>query len=187
MKIRLLLLLVVVVVSCKKKSGINTVKTNGELIVKIDDSKVPLADDNRLKITLDILVHEDDLLDVFYTSDSIDEPFSDKKRINKKIKGSENYQTVIFPFPEDVMPYSFRIDLGDNVLKKETNIEIKTIKLKLNNKAIIINKEILDYFFIANDYLKKTDLGYLRMVDDNEFDPYLLASPVLLAKMKIEF
>jgi hypothetical protein len=186
MKIKFLLLFVIVVFSCQQHTRTHTDKINGELIVNIGN-EVVLVDQNTLKISLDVLVQEDTIFDIFYTSDSINEPFNNEKRIFTKVKGSENPQTVTLLFPEGIMPYNFRIDLGDNALKKETNIEISTINVKLNNKDIVINRQILDHFFIANEYLKKTDLGYLRMVYANKYDPYLLASPTLLAKMRIEF
>lgn len=183
MKIRCLVLLVLIF-SCKQKTKNNTTQTNGELIVEVDQS---VNNENILKLYLDVIVPEDNHFDIFYTSDSINEPFNTKKKIVTKVNGNENYQTVVWSFPKGVKPYSFRIDLGDNALRKETNIEISAIKLKLNDKSIIINRQILDHFFTANDYLKKTDLGYLRKVDNDRYDPYLLASPVLLAKMNIEF
>ena len=179
MKKTVLILIVIICFSCKdesKNKESQIVETPKEVVVK----------DNIFILKLDIKANEDDKFELYYVANSPEEGFSRENRTATYIKGNKEYQTVEFKLPKDVFPYKLRIDLGDNGNKYETNIEIKSIKLQLNDNTIEIDQTTMDSFFQPNVYLQKTDNGYSRKVVDGKYDPFLLAKPVLIKKMEIE-
>lgn len=179
MKKAVLILIAIICFSCKdetKNKESQIVETPKEVVVK----------DNTLSIILDVKVKEDDKLELYYVINSPEDGFSRDNRYATYIKGNNEFQKIEFKLPKDVFPYKLRLDLGDNGNKYETNIEIKSITLQLNNNTIEIDHTTMDSFFQPNVYLQKTDNGYSRKVVDGKYDPFLLAKPVLIKKMELE-
>ena len=85
------------------------------------------------------------------------------------------------------MPYNFRIDIGSNDNQKE--IIIQSISIEYNNKNIIIDKESIHIFFDINEYIDYNKIdGRVSVVEVNgRKDPFIIAKPILLKKIEIEF
>ncbi|WP_347923215.1 hypothetical protein [Pontimicrobium sp. SW4] len=146
--------------------------------------KKEVVKDNLFKIIMEAKVKEDDKFQVFFTDDSPEESFSANKRLVKNIVGSEEFQTLEFVLPKEVLPFKFRIDLGEN--SYETLVEIGVIKLEYNNEVIEIDPLTLERFFQPNIYLQKTDNGFMRKTIDGRCDPFLMSTPLLIKKIELE-
>lgn len=179
MKKAVLIFMAILSFSCKDK-------VNNKETTTIEAPKEEVIKDDVIKIILEVKIQEDDKIELFYVDDSPEGSFSGDKRLASYIKGSEDFQLIEFKLPKDVIPYNFRIDLGDNGNKHETDVEVKSIKLQLNENTIEIDNTILDSFFQPNEFLQKTDFGYSRHVVDGKYDPFVLSKPVLIKKMELE-
>lgn len=178
MKRIVIIFLILIAVGCKNKN-------QGTSDIEIQETiKEEAKRDNLFKVTMDVIVMEDDKFQLFYIDDSPEEPFSLEKRLVFNLKGNDSPQKIQFILPENVFPYKFRIDLGEN--KNETTINIKEIKIKYNNKIILIEKLVLERFFQPNIYLEKVDNGYLRKFVDGRYDPFLVSSALLNKKIELE-
>lgn len=141
-------------------------------------------EENVFRAFINIKVLEDDNFQIFYI-DNLELGYSEKKRKTIQVKGTEEFQTIVFELPHGVFPKMFRIDLGEN--KKESPIEIESVTLKHNDKTIEINDLIFDRFFKPNIYLDKTDKTFLRHSINGRYDPFLLSTPLLNKKIELEF
>ncbi len=141
-------------------------------------------EENVFRVFIDIKVLEDDNFQVFYIDD-LESGYSEKNRKTIQVKGISEFQTIVFELPNNVLPKMFRIDLGEN--KKESPIEIKSVKLKHNDKVIEINDLVLDRFFKPNIYIEKVDKAFLRQSIESRYDPFLSSTPLLNKKMELEF
>lgn len=178
MKKIILACLIVLSFACKneEKKAIETEKPVKKEVVK----------DNIFRVFINIRVSEDDKFELYYVGDTPDGNFNVNERVAKYIKGSDDFQVVELSLPENIFPYKFRIDLGDNINKYETDIEIKSIIIQLNKEKIEIENELLSSFFQNNVYLEKTPLGYKRKSVDNRYDPFLISTPLLIKKIELE-
>lgn len=186
MKKIIIVLIAIVSFSCKDKSDNDKVKksvVNNE----VEKSKTLEIEDDTFKIIMNIKVLEDDKLDVFFVGDSPEGAFNSDSRADGYLRGSDNFQIVTVSLPIGILPYKLRIDLGDNINRHETNIEIKSFKLQFNNSIIELDNTALDSLFQPNIYLQKTDNGYSRKIIDGKYDPFLIASPALITKIETEF
>ncbi len=138
------------------------------------------------KVSLEAKLMEDDKLELYYIPDFDDVNFNSQDRVAVYVKGSPNYQIIEFKLPEGIIPAKFRIDLGDNVNKFETQIAIKSVDIALDGNNISIDHTIMDNFFQPNSYLDRNNTGYLRKVVDGKYDPFILAKPILNKKITLE-
>jgi len=178
MKRAVLFLVISVFFSCKNedKKKVQETMINEQVIEK----------DNIIKISINARFLEDDRFDLFYVADFPENNFNEKERLSKYLKGNDHFQSINFELPNGVFPYKFRIDLGNNENKHLTPIEIKTIMLEFNGNQILIENSELDHFFYANEFLERTDNGYLRKEVNGRYDPFILSKPLLDKKMEIE-
>lgn len=179
MKHKFYLLAFLICFCCKEEN-----KNKGE--AKNSASDLTKITDDIFKVTLDAKFLEDDKVELYFVGGSAEGSFNQKERVAKYIKGSAEFQVIEFSLPKGVIPYKFRVDIGDNINKHETQVNIKSVKLELNKNVIYIENKLLDSFFQPNLYLEKNDTGYLRKVIDNNYDPYILSKPVLNQKIAIE-
>lgn len=159
-------------------------------IKEIDNQVVSIkkqTKDNRFKVILNLKITENNRIDLFYIGDNPESGFNDKELVSKNILADNDFQVVELELPKNVLPYQFRIDLGDNAQKVETTVEIDYIKLIFNNNVIEINSQTLDVFFQPNIYLEKVSNGvYLRQTVNGKFDPFLISKAILNKKIEIE-
>lgn len=174
-----LLILIVLFFSCQKeKKDTNQLKKDSPTSKKIKD--------NIFKIILEVKVINDDKFEVYYVDDYEEGSFNPDKRLAKFIKASNELQTIQFNLPSGILPYKFRIDVGDNINRHETLVEIKSIRLELNSEFMLIDNQLIDIFFNPNIFLVKRDNGYLRRIVDDRYDPFLLSTPLLDKKIELE-
>ena len=132
-------------------------------------------------------VTAEDFLDCFYVLDSIDERFSESRKVRILVSSADDLQDISFILPEFGRPFRFRIDLGRN--DKRTEMDIRRIDLDYNGKVIQIPGSLVPYFFDANEFVTYGDSGSKLFLHPykGRFNPYLTSSALLDKKMKIEF
>jgi len=106
MKSRLIiatLLVTVFFVSCK----------NDEKKETAPETKVAEVQSKSFRVSLDLLIKQDDKLHLYYTEDnSIN--FVEESSVWLEVKGNPTSQKVTFELPKDVYPTQFRLDFGIN-------------------------------------------------------------------------
>lgn len=182
MKGTILLLVLLLGFSCneskKQEEGVKS---------EIKKEKTEISKDNILKIKLQFKATQEDKFELYYSEYETNVNFGVNDRLAQYVKASDEFQTLEFNLPKDMFPSNFRIDLGDNPLKNESPIEIKSILLEWNGHVITIDHALISSFFQPNAYLQPNDTGYYRKVINGKYDPFLLAKPILIKKMEIEF
>lgn len=176
-RICMILMVLMAIISCDKKSS----KTKNQA-----SKKEKITKDNILRISIETVINEDDIIQLFYTDQSEFEDYSSDKRLALPVKGSSTVQTLVFNLPKDVLPYKFRIDLGDNSRMNQTQIDIISITIELNNNNIVVTNELLDSFFQPNIYLEGNETGYERKLLNDRFDPFITSKAILIKKMELE-
>ncbi|NEV94499.1 hypothetical protein G3567_10130 [Psychroflexus sp. YR1-1] len=155
------------------------------------DKKVPdisqneNARDNILKVVMEVKIPEDDTFQLFYFEDASQASYKVEKRISVPVTRSDNFQKVEFELPVKLIPYKFRIDVGEKGL--QTPVEIKHIKLEYNTNYIEIENPVFDRFFQTNIYLEKSKNTLIRKEVDGRSDPFFVSTALLIKKMHIEF
>lgn len=128
----------------------------------------------------------DDIFDMFYVLDSLDEKFAESKKIRKVIKGTGEQELISFLVNQENV-LKFRIDLGRNLDQK--SIVIDRIDISCRGKNIMIPGNILEHFFIANRYLEFSEKSNTLNIErkGGAKTPFITSSALLNKKMKIEF
>ena len=126
-----ILILFFILISCKEKSS----KLNGE--------------DVFFQVELEIKIKNDDDL-ILYYKDGTNEWFIDEKAIWSSVKGSNNFQKVVFKIPHQVLPNDFRLDIGRNEFKNQPPIEINKFIMTYDDNSFEITKENFNKFFRGN-------------------------------------
>lgn len=179
MKKTLIILTIILCYSCKDES-------KNKEIQRVETPKTEVVKDGVLKIILNVKVKEDDKFELYYIDDSPEGTYSVDKRLAIYTKAADDFQAIEFKLPKEAFPYNFRIDLGDNENRFESDVEIKSINLILNENIIEIDNTLIDSFFQPNVYLQKTENGYSRNITEGKYDPFLTARPLLIKKMELE-
>lgn len=176
-----ILILAICLISCKNDNNKETKKDEQEIV---DTKEAVVADENIFKIHLNLTVEKDDIFEVYYTSDSVEEKFSAKKKVRKKITGNSQVQEVVFELPVDVLPYNFRIDLGQN--KELSSLMIHHIKLELNGEFIDIDQSLIKSFFAFNQFIEHENGHFSLKEVKGKWDPFMISKAVLIKKIEIE-
>lgn len=180
MKKIIILLVLFVFISCKKndkKEEHRDKKPEMENIVN----------DNIFKLVLNIKIEEDDKLEVYFAGIDPEIGYNANERVSKIVKGKNNFQNIEFLLPKDILPYYFRIDLGDGAYKQKSPIEIKSVTIYLNKNKIVVNDTLINSFFEPNMYLESVNNGvFNRNEIEGKYDPYLESKPVLNKRIEIE-
>ena len=75
--------------------------------------------------------------------------------------------------------------MGEN--KQQEEIRIDQILLSYNNKQIIIAKDSIEFYFIANQFLKSDKMGSYKLITINDKrDPFIIAKALLIKKIELE-
>lgn len=171
-----ILILSICLISCKK--GINQNEK------KAVETKTAATDKDIFKIHMNLTVQKDDIFEVYYTSESVEEKFSAKKKVRKKIKGALQSQSIVFELPVDVFPYNFRIDLGQN--KQQETLIIHNINIELNGEVTSIDQSLIKSFFVLNKFVEYNNGQFNLKEIKGRWDPYLTSKAVLIKKIEIE-
>ncbi len=154
-------------------------------IKKKRESTQTEVNENTFRIEIKAVTPLDDVFEVYYTDESPEENFSGKKKIRKKTNAGSDFQTIEFKLPKEKFPFKFRLDLGEN--KQQEEIRIDQILLSYNNKQIIIAKDSIQFYFIANQFLKSDKMGSYKLITINDKrDPFIIAKALLIKKIELE-
>lgn len=138
---------------------------------------------SKITITLNAIVPEDDVFQVYYTEDGTAN-CTDEKSVKTVVKGSNTSQKIVFEFPEELAIAYLRMDFGEN----------------RNQRKIIVNDFVYDYygkkfqakgnkffhFFTPNENML-LDLNTATLspiVKNNNYDPILYGNPNLGTELK---
>jgi hypothetical protein len=136
--------------------------------------------------TVNVLVtaEMDDIFEMFYALDSLDEKFTESNKIRKVIKGTGEPELInFFVNRENVL--KFRIDLGRNLNQEGVNIH--SIEIKSKSKFLIIKGDLLKYFFNENRFMRFMNNGEIQFTPNRLKTPFMTSSALLNKKIKIEF
>jgi hypothetical protein len=136
-KLITILLLITTIFGCKDEKSVDNLE-----IVKPD------VIDNSFKLSLDVIVKENDDFSLFYTEDGSTD-FTKIEPIWISVKGSESSQKVIYSLPEDVIPTQLRLDFGIN--KNQKDIVLNNVSMNYKGKTKTIGCPNLVSFFRADD------------------------------------
>ena len=163
------IVLLSVLTSCKKETE-----------TKIEEPKKS----NNFKVTLDMLIKNDDSLQLFYQDELIPK-FDEKNSLWVPVKGSLNSQEVTFNLPEEIIPTSLRIDIS----KKEGQqpIKINNFTVSYLDKKFETKDSTMIYYFSANNHLKYDPVNKTLTaipVKGESYDPYIYTTDKLKAQVK---
>lgn len=159
-----------VTTSCKNE--VKEDKNASEVVVE--------EESNTFNITVDIKIKKDDDLIIYY-KDGTNEWIVEDKAVWNTVKGSNDFQKVVFKLPEDVVPNDFRFDIGRNEFKGQEPIEIRSITLDYYTQNFVITQDMLSTFFRPNEYISydnATKQFKFSKVKDN-YDPYFETAPAI--------
>lgn len=126
----------------------------------------------------------DDIFDMFYALDSLDEKFTESNKIRKVIKGTGEPELISFLVNQENV-LKFRIDLGRNL--NQEGVTIHSIEIKSNSKALTIESNLLKYFFNENRFMRFINNGEIQFTPNRLKNPFITSSALLNKKMQIEF
>lgn len=169
----LLCFIILYVCSCSKLvEGPNNIKV------------VPSQSTNDFIVRIGIIATEPDIVDLFYVIDSLNEKFSESKKMRKNINGSDELELVEFVLKEK-NAIKFRLDLGRNL--RQSGIIISYIEIRNKKTTLVINGNLLKYFFNENKFMNFSDNGIILFMPNDRKTPFMTSSALLNKKMKIEF
>ena len=143
-------------------------------------------EDNKLRVVISGLFKSDDLVQLYYTMDSI-ENFHPELILEKRVKGSNRYQDLVFTLPEGEMLAKVRIDISDNKLQEK--IIINKVSFLIDDSRLEIDKVDLGLYFIANNYIDfNTATGGFKCKIIKEeglekYNPYFVSSAKLVEEL----
>lgn len=170
-----LIIIISLTFGCRNENGNN-----------IEVLKEDALNKNSFKLSLYVKVEKKDFFDFFYAFDSLNEKFTENRKIRYKLNAGNIDEVVTFEL-YDKCPLKFRIDLGRNLNQKL--IVIYRVDINCGGKRIIIPGNISEHFFIANRYLEFSKNGdTLNIIRKGETKtPFITSSALLNKRMKIEF
>lgn len=168
--IAVLVLLTALMSGCKDEKSVDDLETVKSEVI-----------DNSFKVTLDVIVKENDDFSLFYTEDGSTD-FTKIKPIWMSVKGSESSQKVIYSLPEDIVPTQLRLDFGIN--KNQKDIILNSVTMDYKGKTKTIGCPQLVSFFRADDskctFDHVTGKIVAKIVDGNRQYPSLYPHETVL-------
>ncbi len=159
--------------SCKKENSIE-----GEV-------KKP-KEDKSFNVTMNLVVPKDDNFQIYFNEDGTD-IFAPEKYVDVQVKGSAMAQDIVFKLPEDVVPTSFRFDLGSN--KEQGEVKINNFRMKYFEKEFVAKDTLFIYYFGYNeqiDYNRKEAIAKPKILSNKVYvyDPIFIGSEMLKTEIK---
>ncbi len=153
---------ILLIMSCKNQGLKNQEDVN---ISKINDF---------LTIEIKARVLEDDIFEIYY-AENLENTYMPEERVQANVRGSNEFQEIIFRFPDRVYPMKLRIDLGLN--KNETDIEIEEIRLSTGDKNVKLSTEEIVQRFRLNKYISYSQEtnSFRRKTINGIYDPIMLS------------
>lgn len=167
MKKKLTILVLIACFACKQ--GKNEYKKQSSII---NDKEIV-----KLELLLNVKVPKDDVFEVYYY-ESGEKTFNSENFIFKRVKGSEDVQTLTFEIPNNVYPERLRLDFGKNTDQEEMTLVAATLKYG-NKKYMFSNLEINEQFKPSKYMLFDPETREIITQEiNNKYDPYFYTMKV---------
>lgn len=134
-------------------------------------------------VSMSLSAKKPDVVDFFYIQDSLNESFTEDKKLRFRIKGNGIKEEVEFVV-RDGNVLKFRLDLGRNI--SQEGILIRAIEIQNKGKILHIPGHLLQYFFNENKFMSFSDTAYVNFSPAPRRVPFMTSSALLNKKMKIE-
>lgn len=132
---------ILLLVSCKKN----------EPQKQYDEKETAVKIEENLKVSVEVIIHEDDNFHLYYTEDGTIE-FDEERSIWASVSGSKNVQEITFTLPENVYPTNLRIDFGYGKNENQSDVTLQSFKIAyLDNIFEVENTDIFNYFYPNQD------------------------------------
>ena len=126
---------------------------------------------NHLKISVELKIHNSDVLQLFYSRNYFYE-YDEQKSILKPVIGGSKHQVVDFDIAE--IPRRVRLDLGSDSLQPP--IHIRRIIISMKGKAKSFSGEEIGNFFEFNKFIRfESDGTAMLFSEKKKYDPYLIS------------
>jgi len=131
------------ITGCKNDTKENKEVKNEESVKANTEQNKKSNDENNLNLFFDATIHNNDEIQLTFND------IEGEDSISKKVKGRKKRgQRVSFSFPDETIPYSFKLSLNS---EKENTVEFERIVLNRKNDRIIIkDSALLVYFNLKN-------------------------------------
>lgn len=159
---------------------------NKKTVTLINDLTNLKLDDGRFRFILTGTFEKDDLVLLYYCEDTISK-FDLKQSLRLNVDGDPKEQTLIFTLPEGHYGVNFQLDISDD--KKQTGIEINSIRIIEGYSYVNITKENFKEYFYSNDYVifnKDLNSFSCKIIKANEkekYNPYFVSSPKMIEEL----
>jgi PBP1b-binding outer membrane lipoprotein LpoB len=170
-----LLILVIALISCKGK-------TEKKEEVKQDNKKeaeiVKPQTNSNFTYLLNAKIPSDESMSLYYT-EGRNEKFTEKNRLIKKVKGSDDFQEIEFKIMDSkILPSRLRLHFSNKDQKK---ITIKSVKLMYKDGEFVISDSLFTKYFVPNRFIKYGNVAgeYNFVSIDNTFAPYFVSKTLL--------
>lgn len=146
-KFALLVLIALLSFSCK----------NDKAAPVVDKPEVVAVRDDIFTVAFDLVVEKDDNMQLYYTVDgSIN--FDEKNSMWFSVTGKKDAQEIQFKLPVGVIPTTIRVDFGHGKNELQSNVELKSFRMKFNdNVEEVKGPEIFKYFVAFEPYTDIVD------------------------------
>lgn len=147
---------------------------------KDDKQTSPTTDLNDNKSSAYILILEakfslNDKFQIYYTDEEGAE-LSGENVIDMFVYGNAEMQKIEIPFPEDVIPYKIRFDLGEN--NSQSVMSIKNISIKYKDKIVDGDNGKFQNYWTPNEALKydAANFVYNLSLVNGVHDPLMISN-----------
>lgn len=177
-KIILLLSLILFLSSCKNE-------TKSQKIVGPLKQKTTKVKENIYRLSLFGEFKEDNNFSFWFVEDARNK-FNSKQYLNKKIRGVEARQEIVFELDKNVILEKFRLRLAKNSNNKE--IKLDSMIISYNSKKLKIEpREYLKYLKV-NKYVELDTVPTIRFkkIEINKkfiFDPFIISNKKLVDEL----
>lgn len=135
-------------------------------------------------MTVNAVVNKDAEFQIYYNEDG-SENYPAEQYVNVAIKGSDDFQDLVFVLPEDISPMNLRFDLGST--KDLTEVKFNNVKIDFKGKSINIGNESIFRNFYPNTQVEFDTINAIAKIKvkaEEVYDPIVGATPEL--KKQIE-
>ena len=142
---------------------------------------------NFYQVIINVVAKKNDTFQLLYTLKP-KTSFIPNKIISNTFKGTNKFQKVKFNFPQDLIPYNYRIDVGSN--REQKSLKIKSISFRFKENEVYIPRHLIPKFFKQNEYIsfnEKENTYNLSTKKNNnilKYDPFFICTPELVTILK---
>jgi hypothetical protein len=132
--------------------------------------------EDHIIISLKIKFLNDDKFELYYKNE--EEQFTSDKRVQIEVKGSQDFQTVLFVLDHHIFPSHIRLDFG--MKENQDKFVIDQLAFKYNDVQHVFSNEEVRKYFRPHDGLHfnfNTMTGQGFRVN-GRYDPYLVSNNI---------